>query len=415
MGARALEPPYRLAWRVDTEGPVSGVAVIGDLGIAIGEDAVYAIDLVHGRIAWTVARSGGRPLRPVALRFAGRSLLLFTESASRAATTDSASTPTDVVALDLGDRSERWRVRFEAGVPGAVAVGDGLAYVVDGDGVLSALDLANGDERWSADAAGATDAPPTLVGPVLLVAGRVAGSVGRLAALDAATGAPVWGDAVASEIPAASAIAARAGEAVVVGGDRLVRAVDAVDGAERWRSLVVNLPSPVIAPLVVPGAVYVADYAGGVYRFDPETGDRMWDQQLNRLLVRSSLVAAGDAVVVGTNDGHLVALDAATGHVVADRSTGPGLLGPITVAGDILLVPKSGADPGLLALATDPDGTLLDVASPTVLDVAGSLGRYVVALFAVVVGIVVLPGGLARRFLPGVRGPRRRGGDGGAT
>lgn len=408
--AAALAPPYRLAWRVDTDAPTSGLAVAEDLALGVTADAVVAVDLAEGRLAWTVARSGGPLLRPAVARVAGRPLLVFTESAERGATSTSGADPADVVGLDLGDRSERWRVRFDAGIPAPVTLADGLAYVVDGDGVLTALDLANGDERWTADAAGASDAPPALAGDVLLVAGRPEDAPARLAALDAASGAPVWGDTVASAIPAGSAIAADRDDVVVAGADRLLRVLDPATGRERWNALLVNVPSPVGAPLVAEGAVYMADYAGGVYRFDLATGERAWDQQLNRLVVRSSPVAAGDAIVIGTNDGHLVALDRSNGHVVVDRATGPGLLGPIAIAGDLVIVPKSGGDPGVLAFATDPEGRRLDVASPTALDLVGSLGRFVVAFAIVAFGVAILPGGLARRFLP--TGRRRRADEG---
>lgn len=404
--ASALAPPYRLAWRVDTDAPVSGLAIADDLALGVTGDAVVAVDLVEGRLAWTVARSGGPLLRPAVARVAGRPLLVFTESAERGANAASDADPSDVVALDLGDRSERWRVRFDAGIPAPVTLAGGLAYVVDGDGALTALDLANGDERWTADVAGTSDAPPALAGDILLVAVRPEDSPARLAALDAASGAPVWGDTVATETPAASAIAAGRDDVVVAGADRLLRALDTATGRERWGVLLVNVPSPVGAPLVAEGAVYVADYAGGVYRFDLASGERTWDQQLNRLVVRSSPIAAGDAIVLGTNDGHLVALDRSSGHVLADRATGPGLLGPIAIAGDLVVVPKSGVDAGVLAFATDPEGSRLDIASPTELDLAGSLGRFVVAFAIVAFSIAILPGGLARRFLP--TGRRRR-------
>ncbi|MFM7194434.1 MAG: hypothetical protein ACKOYP_06570, partial [Bacteroidota bacterium] len=57
--AAALAPPYRLAWRVDTEAPTSGLAVAEDLALGVTADAVVAVDLAEGRLAWTVARSGG--------------------------------------------------------------------------------------------------------------------------------------------------------------------------------------------------------------------------------------------------------------------------------------------------------------------------------------------------------------------
>ena len=118
------------------------------------------------------------------------------------------------------------------------------------------------------------------------------------------------------------------------------------------------------------------------------------------LAVRSSPVLVDGAVVLGTDDGRVVALDGGTGRLVADVRLGDGVVGAIATAGDLLLAPVAGSAPALVALATDPAGRLLDVVSPTVADPVAMVGRFALVA-AVLLGAAALGARRSRRAIRG--------------
>lgn len=373
---------------------------MGTSAIVVGESAVHAIDLASGTEVWSLARNGGVLVRPAVGSAAGRSVLVYVErspgSDADTASPSPATAPADVVAIDLEDRSERWRQRLDAGIAAGVTIAGDSVVLVDGGGTLSVLSLQDGSTRWSDDRVGVSDAAPTVMDGVVFVAGRVGTAASRVSALDLDTGDRLWSRTPSGGATSTSVVTVDDGLVVFAGSDRLVQALDVETGEQVWDALMVNVPSPVAVPLVADGAVFMSDYAGGVYRFDARTGDRMWDQQLNSLAVRSSLIPSGGALVMGTNDGRLVAFDRDDGHLRMDLATGAGLLGAITVADDLLVVPKGGTEPRLIAFAGDPDGALLDVVSPTTADPVALLTRFALAAVIVLLGITLLRAATAR-------------------
>jgi outer membrane protein assembly factor BamB len=195
-----------------------------------------------------------------------------------------------------------------------------------------------------------------------------------------------------------SAPAAGEGFVVVGSADRLVRSIAAQDGSQLWGSLVLSFFSPATAPAFVGDAVYAADLSGGLYRFDADDGERRWSHQLNDVVFRSAPVVSGPTVLLGLNSGRLVAIDAGTGHLVWESEDTPGLVGTIALGQDVVVAVKGGSQAGLIAFEPDPDGTLVDVSSPTELDAGTTLGRYAVAVVLVLI-LVLVPGMLLLRRL----------------
>lgn len=73
-----------------------------------------------------------------------------------------------------------------------------------------------------------------------------------------------------------------------------------------------NGPFGAWSPVVVDGAVYVADQSGGVTAFDEATGSRRWQHDVGAS-INSGITYAGALLLVGDDDGVLHALDAASG------------------------------------------------------------------------------------------------------
>jgi outer membrane protein assembly factor BamB len=405
--AEAPAPPYHQLWRFGPpEGGLSGAVIAGDVTIAVGEQAVYALDLRTGEVAWQIPRDGG-PLSTPALGVAGEHQVLVYVDGPLEDDEDASPTPTpsaspsgtdgekpyqpasELVAVDLADRSELWRTTLEDTSRSGIAIEGQRAYVADDKGGVYAIEIASGAVVWTAEAIGRVDSPPAVAdGNVYVAARDVDGQQAQVLALDAETSERRWAFSPQAGAVAASAILAADGTVVVGAADRLVRGLSAQDGQVRWDALTLTLFSPVSAPVLEAEAVYIADASGGVYRVDAVDGSRAWEHQTNELIVRSSPVVAGGYVLVGLNDGRLAAFDPETGDLVFESEASQGLIGAISLSPEVLVAVKGGKEEGLVAFEHDPEGAFVRVPSPTVLDPARLLGAFAAA--AAIAGAAIL-------------------------
>ena len=424
--AEAPIPPYRELWRFSPpEGALSGAVISGDLTIAVGESAVYALELGTGEIAWELPRDGGRLSVPALGVTGERRVLVYldgpredeegTGSSSPSPSTSPSSSvspsgqPADqnavkvseLVAVDLGDRSELWRTPLEDASRSGVALEGDRAYAADDEGRVYAVELATGAVAWSGKAIGRVESPPAVAdGNVYVVARSADERTAQVLALDPETGERRWTFSPQAGAVAVSAVSAQDGVVVFGSADRLVRGSAAEDGKVRWEALTLTLFSPVSAPAFRPGGVWVADASGGLYRIDPADGGRDWEHQTNELVVRSSPVVAGAYVLLGLNDGRLVAFDDRNGDLVYESRASQGLIGQIALSREVVVAVKGGKQPGLIAFEHDPEGTLVRIVSPTVPDPARLFGAFAVA-FAIAGVVILVPFRLLRsRFAP---------------
>ncbi len=147
---------------------------------------------------------------------------------------------------------------------------------------------------------------------------------------------------------------------------------------------------------VTSDAVIAADSAGQVYRFDPSTGARVWDFALNLPALRASPpVVAGGSVLVGSGDGSLSAIDLQQGTLVWQSQAFGSVLRSLTPTVDVLVAVKGGLQSGLIGYVTDPQGSLVSVVSPTVLNIGSLVGAFLLA--AIPLGAALIFGGRALR------------------
>lgn len=300
-----------------------------------------------------------------------------------------------VVAMDRDDGSIRWRSRLKERMSGAVGVGGGRVLVGTLDGEVIALDEADGSELWRARVSSEVLAPPQSNGdvvvvqtlddtlealditsgerrwiyesslPVLTVRGHAAPLVtirtvfaglasGRVVALAADTGLPLWEQRVAqpqgrSELermvdidgdlelvgetlyvatfqgniaaldaasgqvrwqrPASSHGGASASLGVVYlsHADGVVEAFDAARGTPVWRNESM-LRRQLTAPAVFSSHVAVADYQGYIHLLAQTDGRPTARLRVDRKGVRVPPLVVGDRLYVYGNSGDLVAL-----------------------------------------------------------------------------------------------------------
>ncbi|MGH2594957.1 MAG: PQQ-binding-like beta-propeller repeat protein [Actinomycetota bacterium] len=416
--ADAATPPFKEGWHLSVPlgGPastygLSAPVVDGSSVIAVGPTSIVAADLASGRQLWSVDRDYGPSTTPAIAVSGKRRLLIYTEgfgptppgtsatpSGSGASTPSpspatSGSQPVDshVTALDLATQDPAWTTPFQlkkVSRTGVTVDGD-TAFVGDHDGNVYAIDVATGVLRWTARAGGfLTNSLAVAGGEVVAAVQGSRTTQPHLIAFKESDGSTSWDVEVQGAV-LASAPAIESGHVIVGFYDQTVRSYALADGAESWSA---RLNSPVLftgAAAITPDAVLVVDANGEVYRLDLATGERVWDFALNETVLRSPAVVAGDRVLIASSTGHLSAIDLTSGRLVWQSDAAAGILRSLTPTLGAVVAVRGGAQPGLVAYVEDPDGSLVSVVSPTVLDLSKLLLAYAAAAVPLVLLLVL--------------------------
>jgi outer membrane protein assembly factor BamB len=278
-------------WSVSTgtsEPPSGGLALSGgrlfaSLGFETAGTPMLALDAASGRVLWSLEAPTyfyGPP------NIAG-GVVYATGGDNK------------VWALDAATGQVRWRsyVTRTAAATGPVAVAGGLVYVAggpDNDGVLLAKDVGNGVNRWKAFPA-RDGGRGRLLGSPSVRGGRVVvvtedGSVLAYRAAGCApalTCKPLW----VRQLGASSPYDPTPGlgqTTVFVGGLGRLHALDAATGRPRWSGLVefTGDESAVTAPVIANGVVYATTVDNRVYAFNSAgcsaaTCRPLWSDEIN--------------------------------------------------------------------------------------------------------------------------------------
>lgn len=261
----------------------------------------------------------------------------------------------ELVAVDAASGAVQWRQRFDAGVGGAPAVDGDTVYVAARDGTATALRAADGKILWQ------VQGNPTKSGVTGASSPAISGSQvlfpfasGQVLAVDRETGAAVWQAYVAgSRIGRAySRFSDLTGDPVVADGvvyagtaaGRL-GAVFAESGSPVW-SAGEGAQSPV---QVAGGQLFLVNDENQLLRLDAGTGDVVWridlpyftkdrDKRRKGIFVHYGPVLAGGRLWTASSDGYLRAFDPASGAVVAAAEIPGGAASAPVVAGGTLYV-----------------------------------------------------------------------------
>ena len=169
---------------------------------------------------------------------------------------------------------------------------------------------------WTFQADSAIRSSPTVSGDTVFVSAVD----GVVHALEVSTGRERWRTDVGAELGAATPLAID-GQMVV--GDRagLVHALDPKTGTERWRATV---DGPIAGAAADGGdSIMVATESGTAYQIDPSSGEMEWQSELPGGVSRS-IAATDDLVYCAVSGGLLVALRAHDGSIAwqAEVATG---------------------------------------------------------------------------------------------
>jgi outer membrane protein assembly factor BamB len=212
----------------------------------------------------------------------------------------------EIIALDASSGEEKWRARVTSEVLAAPAINGDIVLVQTQDDRLIALDADTGSQRWIFES---TPAVLTLRGtssPVLTNRLAIAGlSSGKVIALDAQRGLPVWEQRVAipqgrSELERVvdidGGVLLSGGKLYVVSFQGRVAALDMGSGRVLWQ----REASSSVGVAQGFGNVYVSLANGTVEGIDERSSSALWSndalarRQLSAPEVVSSYIAVGD-------------------------------------------------------------------------------------------------------------------------
>jgi outer membrane protein assembly factor BamB len=294
----AVNPGFR-DWGPTT---IAGTTILG--GNQTNRGGLFAVDVASGKVKWTYRPEFSTGTASVSTTPAVAGDIVITPFA--------AAHPGAVVALSLAAGKEVWRGPDPA-QDAAVAVNEGLAYILGKDGNFYALEAATGRERWKvafttnravcASRPIVRDDTIYLTGSADATPGDATKPAGYyLFALDAKTGQERWRyraeapyvyPGVCLRQPVVTA------DTIFAAGEYRLYAVDRASGRDRWKPVEVRRPvegrdSHVeVHGLVDAGTVLVGLTGGYLIAFDKASGRTAWEIPGEYSDTRPSTAVAG--------------------------------------------------------------------------------------------------------------------------
>lgn len=256
-----------------------------------------------------------------------------------------------VHALALATGAERWRASLGAEAAGSPLVSDGLVIVGDSKGTVHALDVSDGSSRWTLQIDGPIAGAAAADGDIAVVATRT----GSAYAIEIPGGTTRWKTAVGGAV--GSSIAIADGTVYLGAGPNLV-ALALADGRIRWKQPV-SAVGRIGTPTAADGLVFAATGLDGgdasvygVAAVDAATGAPRWRfVSPSKAVVYTPAVVSGLAYIVG-EDRRVTALDAATGTTIWSTTTDQVDEAVAAVADGIVYVAGNGGAMNALDAAT---------------------------------------------------------------
>jgi len=261
----------------------------------------------------------------------------------------------ELLAVSAATGAVRWRQRLESPVSGAPTVEGDTVYVSARDGAGWAVDTSDGRVKWTMPGvAGATSVEG---GSSPVIAGRnviFPFASGDLAAALKLNGTRVWGAPVTGQRNgrAYQGLTDITGDPVLVGGTIYagtaagrMAAIDAGTGARIWTAT----EGALNPPLVVGGSVFVVNDEARLVRMDAATGEVLWQAEMpyfvnekpkrqKAIFAHYGPVLAGGRIAVASSDGLLRLFNPTDGALVATAQIPGGAASAPALAGGSLYV-----------------------------------------------------------------------------
>jgi outer membrane protein assembly factor BamB len=347
-------------WSADLGGRVtfSSPVITDDRVFITTEDGrLHALDADTGDTLWTFATGGTQRATP-------------SVSGDRVYITG--GDDADLHALDVADGDVVWTYDLGDETPtyATPTEVDGTVYVSTGfgagnGGFVHAVDAASGDRLWRSEVG-----PQIFFGPAVAAGAVIAASRedNRIAAFDADTGDELWShdhDETFISMPAIADGVVYTGTSTNDFNSGSVLALDAATGDVVWHTTG-HGDSQGNSPVVYGDLVMLGSHSHGtVTAYDRHSGDPAWRHVVGAPATSAQLVTAGGALLGGSQDGRVWALDASTGDLLWDTEMDDNVLSAPAADDDVaVFADRSGrisafVTTGTIAgTVTGPDGPL---------------------------------------------------------
>ncbi|MGH1341151.1 MAG: PQQ-binding-like beta-propeller repeat protein [Nannocystales bacterium] len=303
------------------------------------EGTLLALDMLTGEFLWELSLGGAVASSPILVdlpRDSEAEAEAGTAAADPNAPKDLLLVGTDngdEIAVDLRTRKELWRYSTDGKVRRKPVVAEGVAYIANSREQVFGLDLRTGAWRWQYEQplqpgftvsgyAGLTYQPSSDGGRLYTGFGN-----GKVVALDAGSGEALWLASVAppeggdfADCDSTPLLDESSGRLFVAGQQTGVYALDAEDGSQRWRF---DVRAAGDLAWVAGSDLVGSSSLEGVFSLD-RSGQLLWRTQVDPGVLSSPLVI-DDTVYVAHNESGLLALDRATGELLARLDPGSGI------------------------------------------------------------------------------------------
>jgi outer membrane protein assembly factor BamB len=216
----------------------------------------------------------------------------------------------EVSALDLNSGKVRWKQKIDTGFIASPSVRGKLVYVGDYDGKFHALDSASGAVRWTHASDAEIDGGANFWRDNVLFGSQDA----NLYCLNAESGEFVWKFAIQDQIRCMPTVVGD--RSFVAGCDSLLHIVDLTTGTEA-ASVPIGSPTGV-TPAVLGNVVYFSTMGGTLFGIDWKEAKVVWkiEDKTSQQEVRSSPAVQEGILVVGSRDRRVQAHDPKTGDAL---------------------------------------------------------------------------------------------------
>lgn len=270
----------------------------------------------------------------------------------------SPQTVVSIYGLDVSDRNAQpiWTrndLAKDRIVAGPLQV-DGVAYVATADNLLLALEVETGEELWRFATEFSIWATPTYYEETLFVA-----SLDRhLYAIDATDGSEKWAIELSGAMSAEPVVNPENNLVYAASYDRELHAIDIDSGNEVWAVQATDWIWS--APALTDGTLYFGDSSGNVFAVDAADGEVLWESGVHAMntvagvtqnppLEIKGAIQASPAVHNGmvyfaslgngaSEEGLLVALDAASGDELWQVTTPAPLFADPVIVDDVIVI-----------------------------------------------------------------------------
>ena len=198
---------------------------------------------------------------------------------------------------NVGRLAVRWQSTLGGAVNDTPLVSGGRVFAVDTSGQLSALRQSDGRKIWSATVGLVFDSTPA-IWKDLVVSPGVDSAGGFVAAYDVATGSRHWRTRLSVDQYASITAPAVFGSSIYVSAGSTIYALSASSGKVLWKTRVTTSPDGIVeGPVAISGYgeyVVAAGMDGHVYALNAATGAVRWNVQAG-----GGIVHGGPAIYSG--------------------------------------------------------------------------------------------------------------------